>query len=47
MRVGLQMSYSSRQSFVGTHNGTSQFQIGLFGTFEMKAGRELLPAGLR
>ncbi|MGH7468506.1 MAG: hypothetical protein ACRENP_11150 [Longimicrobiales bacterium] len=47
LRVGLQMSYSSRQSFVGTHNGTSQFQIGLFGNFEMKAGRALQPAGLR
>jgi hypothetical protein len=47
LRLGLQMSYSSRQSFVGTHNGTSQFQIGFFGNFEMKAGRALQPAGLR
>ncbi len=47
LSVGLQMSYSSRNSLVGTHNGTSQFQLGLFGNFQMKAGRELQPTGIR
>jgi hypothetical protein len=48
LRLGFQLSYSSRQSFVGTHNGTSQFQLGLFGNFQMKAGRELQgPSGIR
>ena len=47
IEVGFQASYSSRKSFVGTHNGTSQFQLGLFGNFEMKAGRELQQGGIR
>ncbi|MEX2281484.1 MAG: hypothetical protein WEE89_03235 [Gemmatimonadota bacterium] len=47
IEVGFQMSYSSRKSFVGTHNGNSQFQLGLFGNFEMKAGRDLQQGGIR
>lgn len=31
--VRLQLSYTDRQSFVGPHSGSSQFQFGLFGRF--------------
>ncbi|HSL70429.1 MAG TPA: hypothetical protein VK864_09315, partial [Longimicrobiales bacterium] len=47
LRIGMNMSYTDRQSFVGTRNGNSQFQLGLFGNFEMKAGRDLGGGGLR
>ncbi len=32
------MSYTDRQSFVGARNGSSQFQLGLFGEFNLAAG---------
>ena len=36
--VGFQMSYNSRRSNVGTLNGSSQFQLGIFGQFNLDAG---------
>lgn len=41
LTLGLNLSYTARKSFVGTRNGTSQFQLGFFGNFSMSAGREL------
>ena len=39
MDVGLQVSYVDRRSFIGTQAGSSQFQLGLFGQFNVQAGR--------
>jgi hypothetical protein len=36
--VGFQMSYTSRESFVGLRNGSSSFQLGLFAQFNLAAG---------
>jgi hypothetical protein len=36
--VGLQASYVDRRSFIGTQIGSSQFQLGLFGQFNVQAG---------
>jgi hypothetical protein len=36
--VGLQASYVDRRSFIGTQIGSSQFQLGLFGQFNLQAG---------
>ncbi len=44
LNVGVQMSYNSRQSHIGTLNGTSQFQLGIFGQFDLSAGQ--LPSDL-
>lgn len=41
--VGLQMGYTSRQDFVGSRRGNSQFQLGIFANFELPVGQ--LPAG--
>ncbi len=38
LNVGLQMSYTDQKNFVGTRNGSSQFQFGLFGQFYFTAG---------
>ncbi len=38
MEVGVQMSYDDRQSFVGQENGSTQFQVGLFGQLQFSAG---------
>lgn len=38
MNIGLQMSYTDRQSFVGQRSGNSQFQLGIFGQFLFSAG---------
>lgn len=38
LTVGFQMSYIDRQSYVGARNGSSQFQLGLFGEFNFAAG---------
>ena len=37
-QVGLQASVTDRQSFVGQHTGSTQFQLGLFGQFLFEAG---------
>jgi hypothetical protein len=36
--VGLQGSYVDRRSFIGTQVGASQFQLGLFGQFNVQSG---------
>ncbi len=36
--VGLQASWDDRQSFVGQKNGSTQFQLGLFGQLQFNAG---------
>jgi len=36
--VGLQASYIARKSFVGLREGSSQFQLGLYGQFHFAAG---------
>lgn len=38
VNLGLQGSYSSRKSFVGQQQGSTQFQIGFFGEFLFSAG---------
>lgn len=51
MIVGLQMSYTGRQDYVGIRRGSSQFQLGLFGEFNLNVGRipaaATAPAGIR
>ena len=39
MVVGLQMSYTGRQDYVGIRRGSSQFQLGLFGEFNLNVGQ--------
>ena len=41
MDIGLQISYVDRRTFIGTQVGSSQFRLGLFGQFNMQAGRGL------
>ena len=41
MDIGLQFSYVDRQNFIGTQVGSSQFQLGVFGQFNIETGREL------
>ncbi|HSW28007.1 MAG TPA: hypothetical protein VLH75_00820 [Longimicrobiales bacterium] len=36
--MGMQMSWDDRQSFVGQRNGSSQFQLGVFGQLQFSAG---------
>jgi hypothetical protein len=38
MDVGLQASYVDRRSFIGTRVGSTNFQLGIFGQFNMYAG---------
>jgi hypothetical protein len=38
LQVGLQLSYTDRQSFVGRRNGSTQFQLGFFGQFLFENG---------
>jgi hypothetical protein len=33
LEVGLHLTYTDRQSFVGRHEGSTQFQLGVFGQF--------------
>jgi hypothetical protein len=37
--LGLQATWVDRRSFIGTQLGSSQFQLGLFGQFNVQAGR--------
>ena len=39
MTVGLQMSYTGRQDYVGVRRGSSQFQLSLFGEFNLNVGQ--------
>jgi hypothetical protein len=52
MTVGLQMSYTGRQDYVGVRRGSSQFQLGLFGEFNLNVGQiptapAAVPGGIR
>lgn len=38
MEVGLHLTYTNRRSFVGRHDGSNQFQLGLFGQFLFNSG---------
>lgn len=38
MEVGLHLTYTNRRSFVGRHDGYTQFQLGLFGQFLFNSG---------
>jgi hypothetical protein len=46
MTIGLQMSYTGRQDYVGIQRGQSQFQLGLFGEFNLNVGQIPAPAGV-
>jgi hypothetical protein len=39
MTVGLQMSYTGRKDFIGLQRASSQFQLGLFGEFNLDVGQ--------
>ncbi|MFO7892120.1 MAG: cell surface protein SprA [Longimicrobiales bacterium] len=41
MDIGLQISYLDRRNFIGTQVGSSQFTLGVFGQFNLEAGREI------
>jgi len=43
--VGLQASFTDRQSFVGQRTGSTQFQVGLYGQFVFQAGGAAPGAG--
>jgi hypothetical protein len=45
LEVGLHLTYTNRRSFVGQHDGSSQFQLGLFGEFLFDSGIFLPPSG--
>jgi hypothetical protein len=38
LEVGLHFTYTNRRSFVGQHDGSTQFQLGLFGEFLFDSG---------
>jgi hypothetical protein len=44
LNIGLLIHYIGRQSHVGMLNGTSQFQLGLYGRFNFTAG-DMPPLG--
>ncbi|MFC1791104.1 hypothetical protein ACFL0I_01385, partial [Gemmatimonadota bacterium] len=44
MEVGLHLTYTNRQSFVGRHEGSTQFQMGIFGEFLFNSGTFADPA---
>jgi hypothetical protein len=48
LEVGLQGSYTDRQSFIGQRRGFTQLQVGIFGQFLIEAGAlgRLAPPGL-
>jgi hypothetical protein len=43
--VGLHLSYIKRSSFVGQRDGSSQFQLGIFGQFHFDSGNFIPPSG--
>ena len=45
LEVGLHLTYTSRRSFVGQHDGSTQFQLGLFGQFLFDSGTFIEPSG--
>jgi hypothetical protein len=38
LEVGLHLTYTRRRSFVGRHDGSTQFQLGIFGQFLFNSG---------
>jgi hypothetical protein len=42
--VGLHLSYIKRSSFVGQRDGSSQFQLGIFGQFHFDSGIFIPPS---
>jgi hypothetical protein len=44
LEVGLHLTYTNRRSFVGRHDGSTQFQLGLFGQFLFDSGTFLPPS---
>ena len=47
MEVGLHLTYTSRRSFVGQRDGSTQFQLGLFGQFLFDSGSFVPPSAPR
>jgi hypothetical protein len=45
LEVGLHLTYTNRRSFVGRRDGSSQFQLGLFGQFLFDSGTFAPPSG--
>jgi hypothetical protein len=45
LEVGLHLTYTDRRSFVGRHDGSTQFQFGLFGQFIFDSGAFVPPVG--
>ena len=43
--VGLHLTYTNRRSFVGRRDGSTQFQLGLFGQFLFNSGTFAAPSG--
>ena len=39
LNVGFQMSYNHTKRFIGTRDGSTNFQLGLFGQFNFSAGQ--------
>jgi hypothetical protein len=44
LEVGLHLTYTDRQSFVGRRDGSTQFQLGLFGQFLFNSGTFASPS---
>ena len=44
LEVGLHLTYTNRRSFVGQHDGSTQFQLGIFGQFLFDSGSFLSPS---
>jgi hypothetical protein len=47
LEVGLHLTYTNRRSFVGQHDGSTQFQLGLFGQFLFDSGTFAPPSAAR
>ena len=43
LQVGLHLTYTDRQSFVGRHDGSTQFQLGVFGQFIIDSNAPRVP----
>ena len=46
LQVGLNFTYTDRQSFVGRHEGSTQFQLGVFGEFLIDSNAPRAPEPL-
>ncbi len=44
LEVGLHLTYTNRRSFVGQHDGSTQFQLGFFGQFLFNSGTFVPPS---